>query len=87
MARRSFEDGRWRHLAPLQKERRLPRLAELFADHGPVFSDLDTLDAGLLKGYTEAIVTFAVAGLDYYAGWPSKITGTIPAVSPTSPCT
>ncbi|HEY1279082.1 MAG TPA: aldehyde dehydrogenase family protein, partial [Acidimicrobiales bacterium] len=78
-ARRSFEDRRWRDLAPLDKERRLRRLAELFADHGGVFSDLDTLDAGLLKGYTEAIVQFAVAGLDYYSGWPSKISGTIPA--------
>src|SRR5262245_32577417 len=81
-ARRSFEDGRWRNLAPLDKERRLRRLAELFADRGSVFSDLDTLDAGLLRGYTEAVVQFAVAGLDYYAGWPSKINGTIPAVSP-----
>ena len=81
-ARRSFEDRRWRDLPPLEKERRLRRLAELFADHGGVFSDLDTLDAGLLKGYTEAIVQFAVAGVDYYSGWPSKISGTIPATSP-----
>ena len=54
-------------------------LAELFAEHATVFADLDTLDAGLLRGYTEAIVEFAVAGLDYYSGWPSKISGTIPA--------
>ncbi len=81
-ARRSFEDGRWRNLAPLEKEKRLRRLTELFADRAPVFSDLDTLDAGLLKGYTEAIGQFAIAGLEYYSGWPSKISGTIPAVSP-----
>jgi acyl-CoA reductase-like NAD-dependent aldehyde dehydrogenase len=81
-ARRSFEDGRWRDLAPLEKERRLRRLSELFAAHGAVFGDLDTLDAGLLRGYTDAIVQFAVAGLDYYAGWPSKISGSIPATSP-----
>ena len=81
-ARRAFEDGRWRNLAPLEKERRLRRLSELFAANGAVFGDLDTLDAGLLRGYTDAIVQFAVAGLDYYAGWPSKITGTIPATGP-----
>jgi acyl-CoA reductase-like NAD-dependent aldehyde dehydrogenase len=81
-ARRSFEDGRWRNLAPLDKERRLRRLAELFAAHGAVFGDLDTLDAGLLRGYTDAIVQFAVAGLEYYSGWPSKISGSIPATSP-----
>ncbi len=42
----AFEDGRWRNLAPLEKERRLRRLSELFADNGAVFGDLDTLDAG-----------------------------------------
>ena len=81
-ARRSFEDGRWRNLAPLQKEKRLRRLAELFAEHGQVFGDLDTLDAGLLRAYTSAIVDFAVDGLDYYAGWPSKISGSSPATPP-----
>jgi acyl-CoA reductase-like NAD-dependent aldehyde dehydrogenase len=81
-ARRAYEDGRWRNLAPLEKERRLRRLSELFAANGAVFGDLDTLDAGLLRGYTDAIVQFALAGLDYYAGWPSKINGTIPATGP-----
>jgi acyl-CoA reductase-like NAD-dependent aldehyde dehydrogenase len=79
-ARRAFEDGRWRDLAPLEKERRLRRLSALVADHGAVFSDLDVLDAGLLKAYTGFIVQAAVDGIDYYAGWPSKIAGTIPAV-------
>jgi acyl-CoA reductase-like NAD-dependent aldehyde dehydrogenase len=81
-ARRSFEDGRWRDLTPLDKERRLRKLAELFAARADVFADLDTLDAGLLRSYTAAIADFAVAGLDYYSGWPSKISGTIPATGP-----
>jgi len=81
-ARRAFEDRRWRNLAPLEKERRLRRLSELFAEHGPVFSDLDVLDVGLLKPYTGFIVQAAIDGLDYYAGWPTKISGTIPAMSP-----
>ena len=79
-ARRAFDDGRWRYLAPLDKERRLRRLSELVADHGDVFSDLDVLDAGLLKSYTGFIVQATVDALDYYAGWPSKISGSIPAV-------
>ena len=81
-ARRSFEDGRWRSLAPLAKEKRLRRLAELFAENSTVFADLDTLDAGLLRGYTAAITDFAIAGIEYYSGWPSKISGSIPATSP-----
>ena len=79
-ARRSFDDGRWRDLAPAEKERRLRRLSQIFGDYGDVFSDLDVLDAGLLKPYTGFIVQAAVDGLDYYAGWPTKIAGTIPAV-------
>ena len=67
-ARRAFDDGRWRNLAPLDKERRLRRLSELVADHGDVFSDIDVLDAGLLKSYTGFIVQATVDALDYYAG-------------------
>ena len=79
-ARRAFDDGRWRNLAPLDKERRLRRLSELTADHGAVFSDIDVLDAGLLKAYTGFIVQATVDAIDYYAGWPTKISGSIPAV-------
>src|SRR5213080_357221 len=33
-ARAAFDDGRWRYLPPLEKERRLRRLAELLGEHG-----------------------------------------------------
>src|SRR4051794_15211114 len=81
-ARRAFDDGRWRNLAPLEKERRLRRLADLLSERGEVFGELDDLDAGLLRMYTGFIVEAAVAGIEYYAGWPSKLEGTIPAVPP-----
>ena len=38
------------------------------------------IDSGLLRMYAGFIVQFAVDGLDYYSGWPSKLHGTIPAV-------
>jgi phenylacetaldehyde dehydrogenase len=81
-ARAAFDDGRWRHLPPLEKERRLRRLAELLTERGDVFAELDVLDAGLLRMYTGFIVEAAIAGIEYYAGWPSKLEGTIPAVPP-----
>jgi acyl-CoA reductase-like NAD-dependent aldehyde dehydrogenase len=81
-AQRTFSEGVWRHLAPAEKERRLRRLSGLFVEYGDVFSDLDVIDAGLLKSYTGFIVQAAVDGLDYYAGWPTKITGQIPATPP-----
>ena len=88
-ARAAFDDGRWRLLAPLEKERRLRRLAALLAERGDLFGELDVLDAGLLRGYTTFVVDAAVSSIEYFAGWPSKVEGTIPAVPPefaVTPC-
>ncbi|HEY2437168.1 MAG TPA: aldehyde dehydrogenase family protein, partial [Solirubrobacteraceae bacterium] len=79
-ARAAFDDGRWRYLAPLEKERRLRKLAALVAEHGDEFAELDVLDAGLLRWYAGFIVQFAVDGIDYFAGWPTKLQGSIPPV-------
>ena len=79
-ARSAFDDGRWRFLAPLEKERRLRKLSALVSEHGTAFAELDVLDAGLLRWYTGFIVQFAVDGIDYFAGWPTKLTGSIPPV-------
>jgi acyl-CoA reductase-like NAD-dependent aldehyde dehydrogenase len=79
-ARAAFDAGRWRFLAPLEKERRLRRLAALLAERGDLFGEIDVLDAGLLRMYTTFIVQAAVDSVEYFAGWPSKVEGTVPAV-------
>ena len=79
-ARAAFDDGRWRYLPPLEQERRLRRLAALIAEHGDELAELDVIDSGLLRFYAGFIVQFAVDGIDYYSGWPSKLHGSIPAV-------
>jgi aldehyde dehydrogenase (NAD+) len=79
-ARAAYDDGRWRDVPPMEKERRLRRMASLVAERGEQFAELDVIDAGLLRAYTGFIVQFAVDGIDYYAGWPSKLTGSIPSV-------
>ena len=79
-ARAAFDDGRWRYLAPLEQERRLRRLAALIVEHGDELAELDVIDSGLLRLYAGFIVQFAVDGIDYYSGWPSKLHGSIPAV-------
>ena len=79
-ARAAFDDGRWRYLAPLEQERRLRRLAALIAEHADELAELDVIDSGLLRLYAGFIVQFAVDGIDYYSGWPSKLHGSIPAV-------
>ena len=79
-ARAAFEDGRWRFLAPLEKERRLRRLATLLSERADVFIELDVIDCGFLRAVAFYINQFAVEGIEYYAGWPSKLRGSIPAV-------
>jgi acyl-CoA reductase-like NAD-dependent aldehyde dehydrogenase len=79
-ARAAFDDGRWWRLPPLEKERRLRNLARLLAERAETFAEIDVIDSGLLKWYEGFIVQFAVDGIDYYAGWPTKIEGSIPAV-------
>jgi phenylacetaldehyde dehydrogenase len=79
-ARTAFEDGRWRNQPPMAKEKVLRTMAALVAERGEVFAEVDVLDAGLLRSYTGFIVQFAVDGLEYFSGWPSKIEGAVPAV-------
>jgi acyl-CoA reductase-like NAD-dependent aldehyde dehydrogenase len=79
-ARRAFDDGRWRYLPPLEKERCLHRMSTLLAERATLFAESDTIDSGLLRWYTDAMVDFARNSIDYFAGWPTKIEGTIPPV-------
>jgi acyl-CoA reductase-like NAD-dependent aldehyde dehydrogenase len=79
-ARRAFDDGRWRYLPPLEKERCLHRMSALLAERATLFAESDTIDSGLLRWYTDAMVDFARNSIDYFAGWPSKIEGSIPPV-------
>jgi acyl-CoA reductase-like NAD-dependent aldehyde dehydrogenase len=79
-ARAAFDDGRWRYLAPLEKERRLRRMSALLEERATLFAESDTIDSGLLRWYTDAMVQFALDSIDYFSGWPSKIEGSIPPV-------
>jgi acyl-CoA reductase-like NAD-dependent aldehyde dehydrogenase len=79
-ARAAFDDGRWRFLPPLERERRLRKWAAIIAERGDEFAEIDVLDAGLLKWYCDFIVAFAVDGIEYYSGWPTKLSGALPPV-------
>lgn len=81
-ARRAFDDGRWRNLEPLEKERRLRRLSGLIQDNRDLLMDLDVIDGGLVRAYSEFIVKFGQDAVDYYSGWPTKLHGSTPACPP-----
>ena len=81
-ARLAFEDGRWRNLEPLEKERRLRRLGELIEQNRDLLMDLDVIDGGLVRWYSEFIVKFGQDAVAYYSGWPTKLHGSTPACPP-----
>jgi len=81
-ARRAFEDGRWRNLDPMEKERRLHRLGQLVEQHRDLLMDLDVLDGGLIRTYSSFIVEFGLNAIAYFAGWPTKLHGLTPACPP-----
>jgi acyl-CoA reductase-like NAD-dependent aldehyde dehydrogenase len=81
-ARQAFEDGRWRNLDAMEKERRLRRLSVLLGQSRDLLSDLDVIDGGVVQAYSQFIVQFGIDAVDYFAGWPTKLTGRMPAGPP-----
>jgi acyl-CoA reductase-like NAD-dependent aldehyde dehydrogenase len=79
-ARAAFDDGRWHNLAPMERERRMRKVAALLEEHTEVLGELDSLDAGVLKKWSSFVVEFAINAFHYYAGWPTKLQGSIPPV-------
>ncbi|UUX94045.1 aldehyde dehydrogenase family protein [Aquabacterium sp. J223] len=76
--------GDWRRAAPRERERLLRRLAVLVDRHREELALLEALDTGKPLGLARMVdVTIAVESLDYYAGWPTKLTGrTLPVGVP-----
>ena len=81
-ARQAFDDGRWRNLDAQEKERRLRRLSTLLQQSRALLSDLDVIDGGVVQAYSQFIVQFGIDTVDYYAGWPTKLQGRMPACPP-----
>jgi acyl-CoA reductase-like NAD-dependent aldehyde dehydrogenase len=79
-ARRAFDEGVWRDLTPAEKERRLRRLSALHAEYAGILSDLDVMDAGIVKQWAKFLIEHGVNSIDYFSGWPTKLHGSTPAV-------
>jgi phenylacetaldehyde dehydrogenase len=76
-ARAAFEDGRWRLLAPFEKERRLRRFSELITENADLLADLDVLDNGMPRTRARYHMNMCAELAAYYAGWPSRLDGTV----------
>ena len=80
-ARSAFQEGSaWRKMTPRDRSRTLWKLAELIRANAEELSELETLDTGKpIFESSKFDIPLAAECFEYYAGWPTKITGdTIP---------
>ncbi len=82
-ARAALRDPAWADAAPSRREDWLRKLADLVEADRDAFALLETLDNGMPIRLAELLVDRAVANLRYYAGWPTKMTGS--TIEPSTP--
>jgi hypothetical protein len=73
-ARRAF-NGAWRKLTPYERGRLLQKCASAIESRADELAQLVTLDNGKPLWEAKKEVATAVAWVDYYAGWCTKLTG------------
>jgi len=79
-ARRSLPA--WRDLDAYERGRMLERLTRLIEAHAEELTAIESRDAGKLLGEAARDIDRAVRTWSYYAGWPTKITGTTNPADP-----
>ncbi len=87
-AREAFEHGPWATLAPSERGRLIAALADAIDEHQQELAEIESLDNGKpvkLAQYVD--VRGTVAHLRYFAGWPTKIEGSVlPVTAPDMLC-
>lgn len=85
-ARRAFDTGVWRSLAPAKRADVLWRIADLIARDADTLAELETLDSGKLFGDARhGDVAIAAEAFRYHAGWCTKLEGRLLEVSNATP--
>ena len=82
-ARAAFDDGTWGPLsAPRERAALLFRVAEMIRRDRDLLAELETLDNGKPLGDAYWDVDEAAYMFEYYAGWATKVMGSIPPIGP-----
>jgi acyl-CoA reductase-like NAD-dependent aldehyde dehydrogenase len=87
-AREAFAEGPWSSMAPSGRERLMLALAAALEERAEEFAQIESLDNGKPVGLAQYVdVNGAVGHLRYFAGWPSKIEGSVlPVTAPNMLC-
>ncbi|WP_434967737.1 aldehyde dehydrogenase family protein [Janibacter indicus] len=76
-ARRAFDAGEWSSMRPNVREKLIWRIADLMDAYAEDLGELESLDNGKSVGIATGVdVRAAAECFRYYAGWPTKLTGT-----------
>lgn len=75
-ARRAFESSTWTGISPHVRARLLLKIAETIEQNAEELAAIETLDNGAPMAFAARMVAGAAETFRYYAGWPTKITGT-----------
>ncbi|GAA4434022.1 aldehyde dehydrogenase DhaS [Georgenia halophila] len=80
-ATRAFADPGWRGMQPSARGRLLWRLADLVEEHAGELGELESKDQGQSVGFAQGSMAGAADMLRYFAGWCTKLAGTVSPVS------
>jgi acyl-CoA reductase-like NAD-dependent aldehyde dehydrogenase len=87
-AREAFTSGPWSSMPPSGRERLMFALAAAIEERAEEFAQIESLDNGKPVGLAQYVdVGGAVGHLRYFAGWPTKIEGSVlPVTAPNMLC-
>jgi aldehyde dehydrogenase (NAD+) len=87
-AREAFLEGPWASMPAAGRERLIRALADALEERAEELAQIESLDNGKPVGLAQYVdVTGAVAHLRYFAGWPTKIEGSVlPVAAPNMHC-
>jgi acyl-CoA reductase-like NAD-dependent aldehyde dehydrogenase len=85
-ARRAFEDPAWSDMNPHQRTRVLLRIADALEANAEELALLESLDGGIPITITRNLMAGAADTFRYYAGWPTKMLGTVNPVDASVHC-
>ncbi len=76
-ARRAFDQGPWSRMKPLDRGKRIFRIAEVMEQQAEELSLIESLDTGKPLAIARSRdIPFGLEILRYYAGWANKVYGT-----------
>ena len=85
-ARRAFDDPSWANMNPHDRTLVLLRIADALEANAEELATLESMDGGIPIMVTRGMVADAAKAVRYYAGWPTKILGTVNPVDASVHC-